>query len=482
LTRSSRISAATITVSPPEPNLAVIPEPPAPQGMSMAQAVAILRAYWKQIAVITLLVAGLGGLAIKLLPKTYTATATLIVNSEVRDPLAGRDFPVAMITSYVSTQIELINSPIVQLPVVDKLHLVEDKNFSAGLIGNKEELRESVQKNLSSAIQVERGTGGELLYVSASAKNAAKAADIANAVADVYIDQDQRRFNDPAAERAQRYSEELAQLREKVSTAQEKVTAFNKANGIGDISAGTVGLEEQSLEVLHQHLVDTQNLRRSLEAKQVGVPSVDAPNGTATTVLTSQATLDTQLAQLAQLSSTYGPQHPKVRELNAQIALTRQALADERHAITANTEAQLSQAKELERKYQQAIAEQEVTVTKVRQAQAEGGKLLLELDSAKAVYKQALDGFDQIMFQAVANHTNVSIVLRAVPPLKASKPNKPKLMLMALAAALAAGLGLPLMYGLFFTRRLRCRDDLERDFGIAVLAQLDAVPTLVRAT
>jgi hypothetical protein len=37
-------------------------------------------------------------------------------------------------------------------------------------------------------------------------------------------------------------------------------------------------------------------------------------------------------------------------------------------------------------------------------------------------------------------------------------------------------------YGLFIARRLRCRDDVERDFGIAVLAQLKAVPTLVPAT
>ena len=130
----------------------------------------------------------------------------------------------------------------------------------------------------------------------------------------------------------------------------------------------------------------------------------------------------------------------------------------------------------------EAIAQQEAKVEKVRQAQAEGSKLLLELDSAKAVYKQALDGFDQIMFQAVANHTNVSVVSRAVPPLRPSKPNKMKLMIAALGAAIVLGLAIPLGYGLFVARRLRCRDDMERDFGIAVLAQLEAVPALARAT
>jgi polysaccharide biosynthesis transport protein len=475
LSKFSRSPGTALTVALPEPNLASIPEQESPQGMSVAQFSAILLAYWKQIVLISLVVISLGALAIKNLSKTYTATATLIVNSDVKDPLAGRDFPAEMIASYVSTQIELMSSPIVLLPVVDRLKLMEDHSFTAGFSGSPDALREVVQQNLATAIQVQRGTGGQLLYVSASSKNAVKAADIANAVADVYIDQDRRRLNDPANERAQRYSEELAELRDKATIAQDKVTAFRKENGIGDMNAGSDGTEGQTLGTLQQQLLETQNLRRSLEAKQTGVKGAD--DGT-----TSSTVLDAQLAQLAQLSSTYGPQHPKVRELNAQIALTRQSLAHASHVVSATSEAELARTRDLEKKYLQAVAEQQAKVLKLRQAQDEGSKLVLELDSAKSVYKHALDGFDQIMFQAVANHTNVSVVRRAVPPLRASKPNKMKLMMGAVAAGLALGVGLPLGYGLLIARRLRCRDDVERDFGIAVLAQLEAVPALARAT
>jgi succinoglycan biosynthesis transport protein ExoP len=477
----SRTPGTALMVPLPEPNLAEIPEQASPHGMSLAQFAAILRAYWKQSALIIVVAATLGWLAIKYLPKTYTATTTLIVNSDVKDPLAGRDFPTEFITNYVSTQIELMSSPIVLQPVIKNLNLMQDKAFTGGFTGNQDVLREAVQRNLANSIQVERGVGGQLLYVSASARSAARAAEIANAVADVYIEQDRRRLNDPAVQRAQRYSEELAELREKTAIAQDKVTAFAKANGIADMTSASAGLDAQALDALHQHLIETQNLRRALEAKQYGEPTAENPNGTPT-VLASQVLLDKQLAELAQLSTTYGPQHPKVRELTAQIALARQSLIDEKRGLAANTQSQLAQAKQLEQKYIQAIADQEATVAKIRQAQAEGSKLLLELESAKAVYKQALDGFDQIMFQAVANHENVSVVSRAVPPLRASKPNKIKLMMAALAVSFGIGVGVPLGYGLFVARRLRCRDDMERDFGIAVLAQLEAVPTLARAT
>ena len=475
MSQFSRTPGTAITVAIPEPNLATIPEQVSHQGMSVPQFAAILLAYWKQIVVITVVVASLGAVTIKYLPKTYTATATLIVNSDLKDPLAGRDFPAEMIASYVSTQIELMTSPIVLLPAIDRLKLMEDKDFTSGFSGNGDALREFVQKNLALSLQVQRGTGGQLLYVSASAKSAAQAAEIANAVADVYLEQDRRRLNNPAGERAQRYTEELAELREKATIAQDKVTAFRHENGIGDMNSASAGTEVQSLDTLHQHLLETQNLRRTLEAKQV---AQRAPvEGTA-----GSPVLDAQLAQLAQLSATYGPQHPKVKELNAQIALTRQSLANANHATAASNDAELARTKELERKYKQAVAEQEAKVLKLRQAQDEGSKLVLELESAKSVYKQALDGFDQIMFQAVATHANVSIVNRAVPPLRASKPNKIKLLLVALVAGLGLGVGIPLGYGLLIDRRLRCRDDVERDFGIAVLAQLEAVPALARMT
>ena len=113
----------------------------------------------------------------------------MIATSDVKDALAGRDFPVEMITSYVATQIELMTSPIVLEPVVNQLHLTQDKEFTAGFSGTPDALREFAQKSLAASIQVERGVGGQLLYVSASAKSANKAAEIANAVADVYMDQ-----------------------------------------------------------------------------------------------------------------------------------------------------------------------------------------------------------------------------------------------------------------------------------------------------
>jgi protein tyrosine kinase modulator len=475
------IPGTAVALSMPDANLPIIPEQTPQHGMGLTQVVAMLRAHWKPILIIGLSIIVLSAVAIKSLPKTYTATATLIVNSDVKDPLAGADFPAGMIANYVSTQIELLTSPIVLLPVVDRLRLTEDRNFTAGFSGSSDALREFVEKSLAMSLQVDRGTGGQLIFVSASSKSAARAAEIVNAVADVYMEQDRRRLEGPASERAKRYVEELAELRDKVSVAQDKVTDFRKQNGISDITAAAGETQVQTLDNLQQRLLETQNLRRSLEARQPGLQTAANASPAVAAMQASKSQLETQLAQLAKLQGTYGPQHPKIRELEAQIAATRQSIVDESRSMSEDNQTELTRTKDLEQKYQRAVAEQEAKVATLRQAQDEGGKLLLELESAKSVYKHALDGFDQIMFQAVANHTNVSIVSRAVAPLRASKPNKAKLFLVALVAGLGLGFGLPLGYELFFDRRLRCREDMEREFGITVLAQLDSVPALAPA-
>ena len=108
--------------------------------------------------------------------------------------------------------------------------------------------------------------------------------------------------------------------------------------------------------------------------------------------------------------------------------------------------------------------------------QDEGQKLQLELESSQTVYKRALDGFDQSMF-ATAN-----LASRAVPPIEASKPNKPLLAVIGTFVALLLGLAGPVGFELLFHRRLHSRADIERELGVPVLAELDRIPGLVGAT
>lgn len=467
-TRLPRVSVAAIPQSAADE---IAHEPFTPTGMSVAQIAAIMLAYWKQTLLIIGAVILLTLAVVKFLPKSYTATATLIVNSNMKDPLAGQEFQEGSVYNYVQTQTELILSPIVLFPVIDKLNLIEDPGFAGRPSNtNSKALREIIENRLSTNLEVQTGRGGHLIYISTTARDPVMAAQIVNTVADVYISQERGRVNDPAGERAQRYSEQLAELRAKASAAQDKVAEFRKRNGITDVTATDSGTEMLALHSLEGKLVEAQTARRAVESNVVD-PSADDSSGTAQ-ALRSQ--ISAQEIQLAQLSSTLGSQHPKVLELKSQMAASRRAL-------TAQVGNETASAKELESKLAAAVAEQRTKVLHLRELQDEGAKLSLELESAQSVYKRALDGYDQILFASVGNYSNVSLINRAVPPLKASKPNKLKLMALGILAGLGLGLLAPLAYELLFHRRVRCADDIERQFGIPILAKLGALPALTGA-
>ena len=472
-------SRPTLPITAPESGYSV-PMPPADEessqgGISVQQVICILRAY-KWHSVITVIVLScLAFVAVKLLPKIYVATATLIVNYENKDPLAGRDFPSGEQNSFVPTQIELIMSRVVLQPVVERLGLTTDREFTKGFSGPPAALMEVVTKALHDSLLVQQGMGSQLLYVSASARQPTRAADIANAVADEYLKQERQRTNEPAGARAERYSQQLAELRAKAAAAQDLVTAFRQEHGMTEVESDKVDVEGATLADLQSKLDAAQNSRRDLESRQINANANSDAVLDSATVVSLRSKLSSQQAQMAELRATLGPKHPKVVELSSQMEATRHSLAEEVQSISANNSVQLARARELEAKYKSAVEAERTRLLERRGLQDQGAKLVLELQSAQTTYKKALDGYDQIVFASAGNYTDVSLISRADPPVKAEKPNKLKLLLVGLMGSLGAGIAWPFAYELFVNRRLRCRDDFERHFGIPVLAQLGPI-------
>jgi uncharacterized protein involved in exopolysaccharide biosynthesis len=445
-------------------------------GLSPKQILAVLWAYRKYTIVITLCLLALSVLAIKLLPKSYQATATLMVNTDIHDPLAGKD-PTGPAGGYIPTEIQLMESPEVLLPVIDQLNLTSVKDYTAGYRGNGNDasLRDWVRQKLEKDLIIEEGNQGSLLInISATAREPFRAAEIANKLADVYMVQQKQRREDPAVDRAKRYAEQLAELKQKVNAAQDQVAAFRQRTGVIDLSAQK-SVESEVLNNMEHRLDDAQNLRRGAEVKRMGDQSVSSGVMASPMINGLKAELSTQEIRLAQLTSTLGAQHPKVLELQSQIDANKRAIAQEMRTYSSSTTEEVVSAKEFEQKLKTAIEAQRAKVLAIRALQDEGSKAMLELDSAEAVYKRALDGYDQIMFASAGHYDYVTVVSRAVVPLESSKPNKLKLLLAAMMFSLAVGVAAPASYELFLNRRIRCLEDLERSFGVPVLIEFDAI-------
>ncbi|MEO8315999.1 MAG: Wzz/FepE/Etk N-terminal domain-containing protein [Pseudomonadota bacterium] len=429
-------------------------------GFTILQLWHMLRANMWLSAAIYLVIVAVAFVVIKKLPKSYDATAALIVNSDNADPLAGRMQGIGQAYGFFPTQVELINNSVVLRPVIDRLKLQADPRFNGGIVGDVKTVNDNVLANLRASINVHQGTGSQLLYISATSRDPVRAAEIANAVSDEYLRQTGQRTNAPAMERATRYAEQLSELKGKVDITQAKVAAFRERYGMADLTVGQGGnMEGAALADLQGNLLAAQNARRQLEGQQV------TPEA-----LALRTQLDTLESQLAQSLLKLGPRHPSILALQSQIDAAKRALAG-------NSAIQLTRARVLESKYQAEVAAERNRLLDRRNVQDQGAKLLLEQQLAQEAYAQALRGQDQVQFASVGNYKDITVVSRAEPPIKSSKPNKMKMFVAALAFGLALAVGGPFAYELFFNRRIRCRDDLERHFRIMTLAEFGPMNT-----
>jgi polysaccharide biosynthesis transport protein len=468
---------------PTEPSYVVsYPEAPeeARSALSVAQGLIIFKAYWRLSALIVTVLLALVVLYVWSLPRAYTATVTMMGVGQNNDPLAADQGPAAdVLGNYMATQAELITSPGVLARVIDRMQLTADPEFSAGFKGSGTALNEYAQKQLLSALQVNVGRGGTLLYIIATTRDGAKSARLANTVANTYLQQDATRNSGPANERAVHYSEHLTELRAKVVAAQDAVSKFRQDNHLTDVGGGAnADVETQALAAQEQRLLEAQNALRTAEAKAVETSGFSDAAQTSPLIVDLKGRLSTLQVQLAQLEGTYGPEHPRIIEVKSQIEAVKKSIAGENTALSQNGSAEIAGARALVERYQHAVDEQRSKTLAERALQDEGTKLSVELDSAQTVYKRALDGYDQIMFAATGNHTNISVINPALPPAQASKSKKMKFLAAGFILSLGLGLAMPFAYEILLNRRLRCRDDFENSFGIPVLAEFNSLPRL----
>jgi uncharacterized protein involved in exopolysaccharide biosynthesis len=440
-------------------------------GMSVSQIVTIMAAYWKTSLLIIVSVIFLAGVAIKLMAKTYTATATLMVNYDINDPLAGKDAAVGNLATYIETQIQLMLSPDVLDSVIERMNLVGDADYAAGNRGGTATLRDWVETKLRKNLEIEEGKGGsQLINITASATNATQASDLANAVADSYTEQQYQRVNGPASERAKRYTEELSDLKKKVAAAQEAVTRFRARTGAIDLDA-KVDVDMDLLTSLEHRLLDTRNSLRSSQARTAGNQNVSSQVLTSNTVQTLRGEEAKLKSRMAQLRTTLGPNHPQVVELQSQIDANASSLAAALQTYSNATSSDIAVSSSEVASLEGAVSAQRQKVMEGRNFRDEGAKYQLELEAAQVVYKRALDGYDQIMFASTGHLTNVNIASRARPPVKPDKPNPIKYLLLGAILGIGLGIAGPFAYELLH-RRVRCRDDVERDFGIPILTEI----------
>lgn len=319
----------------------------------------------------------------------------------------------------METQFQILLSSAILAPIVKKLKLADDPEFSSppgGLIRRvlqvlfnssspqpELDATDRAIAALASRLTVNRVGWSLLIEIGANSRNAEKSAQIANAVAMAYIDYQQdvkRQANRTASTWLQ---ERVRQLREQTTAAQRAVVEFKQQNAI--ISAGGERLDKQNLVDLNKQITESRNNTSEVLARLTRLESIIRtwnPNTTAVDGAISEELANPILSSLRQqyldlsrreveFATKYGPDHGAVVNLRNRLHDLRTSTFEELQRIAETLKSDYAIAKQREADIEKRLNQVVSETQRANNAEV----TLSELESEAASYHSLYDSYSK---------------------------------------------------------------------------------------
>jgi len=435
---------------------------------SLAQDLHVLsRAFvsrWKLIVLVILACVFVGIAYVWTTPPSYTSSVDIFVDPRTRDAAGLNVSPTGLGTSsqgadsgLVESQLKLLTSRSVLEKLVTSENLTSDPEFASGpgqgmgaVVRNLVRLviygpngedaadidpQSRAMDKLSRAIKVERVGQTYVLNVAVTTGSRTRSAEIANALAAIYVAETQIAADGNALETAESLEARLAELQATSEASRRQVEDYRRANGL--VGARGMSGDEQQLAAMNDRLTDamvaTQTSRAALDAARQA--------GTGNSSILTSATIDQLRIKIAQsrsdenvLAATLGTRHPRLVLIRENRQALEQELEAEMQRTIARFQSDYDRAVETEASVRALVAQYEQQQANADQASVR----LAELEQAAEQDKQLYDAFairaKQAREQIALPSSTARIISSAVP---AIQPSGPK----ALLAIAAGGLG-----------------------------------------
>jgi len=444
--------------------------------MTFGQFLSILRARkWAALLVFALVVATTVVVSL-LLPKTYTGTASVVIDAKP-DPVTAMINPAAALPSFMATQVDIMTSDRVALRVIRDLKLLDNPQLrqqwqdDADGKGTVEQwLVDLLQKKLD----VKPSRESNVISITYKSPDPRFAAGLANAFANAYIATTLELRVDPAQQFKKFFDVQTKDAREGVERAQAKSSAFQREKSI-IASDERLDVESMRLNELSSQLTQLQALSAESTSRQG--QATGGQGDRMQEVLTSpligglKADLTRNEARLQELSAKFGDAHPQVVEAKANITELRTRMDAEIKRITGGVGVSNNINKSRESSVRAALEAQRSKVLQMKAVRDEGLVLQREAENAQKIYDNLVARLSQSNLEAQSTQSYANVLTQAQPP---AEPSSPK---MLLNTALAVFLGLVLAIGVALLlelsdRRVRSAEDAVDALGLPVLGTL----------
>ena len=441
--------------------------------MSFGQFLSILKAR-RWIALAVLLSTVIITLAISLLlPKQYTATASVVVDSKP-DPVSAILYSGAASPGYMATQVDVLLSERVALRVVRDLKLNENEQVRQQWLAETEG-KGRIETWLSQAFQkqmdVKPSRESSVINVSYKAPDPQFAAALANAFVQAYLATSLELRVDPARQYSSFFDTRSKEARDALEAAQRKLSAYQKEKGI-IASDERLDVENARLAELSSQSVFLQSLASESSSRQTQSRGGQAERmqEVLNNPVISGLKVDLSRAEgrLQELSSRLGDNNPQVQEAKANISSLRSKIAAEVQSVTGGVGVSNTINRQREADVRAALEVQRAKVLRMKAVRDEGAVLMRDVESAQRAFESITQRFTQTSLESQTTQSNINLLTAASPPLE---PSSPKVVLNSLLSIfigtlLAVGAALLLEIR---DRRVRNVEDVVAALGLPVI-------------
>jgi len=405
------------------------------------------------------------------LPKTYKASASVVVNIKGVDLITGNKVKVQL-----NTHANIIKSENVALKVVEKLSLYSSSFYVDKFYKDNEgkgDIRDYIAGVLMKNLSVFAIPGNNVITISYEATSPEFAAQVANEYVKAYIDTSHSLDIDPSKRTASWFKSQVEELREKLSAQRTAQIEFQKESGIIEMNDG-FDLDSARLTELNTQLFKVQTSLFDVNEKLKVIKS-DLTNFNDVVDDSNIESIRSELVraelEFYQIVSGLSKNHPDYKRLSSKVTSLRNLLKRETelsyNRLLNSQVAFEARVKELESE----IDKQKSVILVSREKMKTLDDLKTSVDEAENALTLAVTRLNEISLQGNSSESDISLLNEASVPTEHHKPK------MILNVALGIIFGFLLSVGITMIRELRRRklrtnDDIEVSVGLPVLGHL----------
>lgn len=460
---------------------------------------------WRILS-LALIVTFLVALIVLSLTPVYKATSSLLIESEETNIVSieqvyGLD---ASKKEYFETQYEILKSRYIAEKVVNKLALdshpvfiekLEESNTSAfdGIKSTvkslltflpqkaREPLSEDEQAQLrkellitlfSENLTISPVPNTQVVKIAYTSESPRLAAEVANAVAEVYIESYLEAKFDMTSKATSWLNDSLAGLRNKLEVSEKKLAEFYQREQLVNLD-GVVGLASEELQGLSEQLLQAENRLKQSEiifeqvqnfngdpAELAAMPAVQNHPSIQNV---KEAELKAQ-SNVSELSKVYGPKHLKMISAQAELASVKQTLENQVASLISGITSEYRQAQSQVNRLRVAVASAKDEYRKLTTLESKRRVLQREVDTNQQLYDSFFTRLQETSEVEGFESANARVLDRATLPVEPFKPKKSLILIATLVMSAGFGVFIALVLD-FLNSGIRSVEDVERKLG-----------------